>query len=133
MNRRAATIVGVAVVATFAALAGIYGIPGLSDGGTADAAQTPRFVYEGEQLTFEPAEGQTIHGQTDLSAGTELSVRLRSSGENPFLKSQTATVDDAGAFEATFDLSVVDGGTSFQVVVHHDGSRLMNTTGEVTA
>jgi len=122
---------GVAVVATLAALVGIYGIPGLTDGGTADAAGTPRFVYEGEQLTLEPTEGQTIHGQTDLAAGTELSVRLRSSGEHPFLKSQTATVDDSGAFEATFDLSGVDGGTSFQVVVHHDGSRVMNTTGEV--
>lgn len=133
MNRRAATFLGVAVVATLAALVGIYGIPGLTDGGTADAAEVPRFDHDGDRLTLEPAEGQTIQGQTDLAAGTELSVRLRSSGENPFLKSQTATVDESGAFEATFDLSGVEGGTTFDVVVHHDGSRLMNTTGEVSA
>lgn len=131
MNRRTATFVGIAVVATLAALVGIYGIPGVTDGGTANAAETPRFVHDGDQLTLEPAEGQTIRGQTDLDAGTELAVRLRSTGDSPFLKSRSATVDDSGAFEATFDLSGVDGGTSFQAVVYRNGSRVMNTTGEV--
>lgn len=134
MNRRNAAFLGVAVVATLAALVGIYGVPGLVDGdGTADAAETPRFLHDGDQLTLEPAEGQTVRGETDMDEGTELSVRLRSSGESPFLKSRTTTVDDSGAFEATFDLSDVDGGTTFEVVVRRNATHVMNTTGEVAA
>lgn len=134
MNRRTAGLVVLATVAGLAVVVGAYGPAGLfGDGGTADAAETPRFVYDGERLTLEPALDQVVRGETDLERGTELSVRLRSTGENPFLRSATATVDDDGAFEATFDMSDVPSGTTFEVVVHREGTRYMNTTGEVAA
>lgn len=135
MNRRSAVLISLAALAAAAAIVvGVYGPSGLvGGGGTADAAEPPRFVYEGEQLAFEPAPEQPVRGETDLEPGTELAVRLRSTGENPFLKSRSATVDDSGAFEATFDLSDVDEGTTFEVVITRDGARYMNTTGEVTA
>lgn len=131
MNRRTAVLVAAAVAAVgVAVVVGVYAPPGLVDG-TADAAETPRFVYDGERLTVEPAPEQSIRGETDLDEGTELSVRLRSSGENPFLKSTTATVGDDGAFEATFDMTDVDPGTTFEVVVQRNGTAVVNTTGEV--
>lgn len=134
MNRRTAGLVVLAVVAGLAVVVGASGPAGLlDDGGTADAAETPRFVHDGERLTLEPAPEQTVRGETDLESGTELSVRLRSTGENPFLMSATATVDDDGAFEATFDLSDAPSGAAFEIVVHRDGTRYMNTTGEVAA
>ena len=133
MNRRTAALIAVALaVAGSAVVVGVYDPLG-STGGTADAAETPRFTYDGERLTLEPAPEQSIRGETDLDADTELSVRLRSSGENPFLKSATATVEDDGAFEATFDMTGVEDGTTFDVVVQRNGSRVMNTTGEVVA
>lgn len=134
MNRRTVGLVVLAVVAGLAVVVGAYGPAGLlGDGGTADAAETPRFVYDGERLTVDPAPDQVVQGETDLERGTELSVRIRSSGENPFLMSATATVDDDGAFEATFDMSDVPPGTTFEVVVHRDGARFLNATGEVVA
>lgn len=134
MNRRTVALVALAVAAVGVAAVAAYGPLDLSDDeGTADAAEPPRFVHEGEQLTVEPAEGQTIRGETELDAGTELQIRLRSTGENPFLKSATATVEDDGTFEATYDMSGIDDGTTFDVVVHRDGERFMNTTGEVVA
>lgn len=66
-----------------------------------------------------------------LEAGTALSVRLRPSRENPCLKSATATVEDGDAFEATFDLTDVPEGTTFQVVVTRNGTRVVDTTGEI--
>ena len=133
MNRKSAALVAVAVaVVGSAGVLGVYGPLDLGDG-TADAAETPRFVHDGERLTVDPAAEQAIRGETDLEASTELSVRLRSSGDSPFLKSATATVDDDGAFEATFDMTGVDGGTAFDVTVYRNGTRIMNTTGEVVA
>lgn len=133
MNRRTAALVVVAVaVVGSAVVVGVYGPLGLADG-TADAAETPRLVYAGERLTLDPAPGQPIRGETDLDAGTELSVRLRSSGENPFLQSATTTVDDDGAIEATFDLTDVEEGTTFDVVVQRNGTRVVTATGEVVA
>lgn len=70
-------------------------------------------------------------GRTDLAEGTTVSVRLRSTGENPLLRSQPPTVDGDGAFEATFDLSDVAGGTDLHVVVHRNGTRLVEAEGAV--
>ena len=133
MNRRTALLVVVAVAAVGAAVVvGVVGPPDLG-GGRADAAEAPRLVYDGERLTVESAPEQTIHGETDLDAGTELAVRLRSTGENPFLTSTTATVDDDGAFEATVDTSHVRPGTTFEVVVLRNGTAITNATGEVVS
>lgn len=133
MNRRTAVLVALAAVAVVAVIVvGVVNPFGTTDGeGTPDAAETPRFVHEGDRLTLEPAPEQTIHGVTDLENGTALTVRLRSSGEDPFLRSDAATVDGSGAFEASFDVSGVAEGTTFDVVVTHDTNRILETTGEV--
>lgn len=134
MNRRTVVLVLAAAAVVAAVAVGVYGpLDPFDVDGTADAAETPRFVHDGEQLTLEPASGQTIRGETDLEGGTELSVRVRSSGENPFLRSRPTTVDEDGTFEVTFDMSDVPEGTTFEVTAHRNGTRLAATTGEVVS
>lgn len=77
-------------------------------------------VYDGENVTLEAGQGQAVRGRSDLPAGTTVVVRLRSAGENPFLKSGEAVVDQDGRFRATFDLSDVPAGTTFDVMVRGD-------------
>lgn len=132
MNQRYALATGAAVVVL--ALAGVLvldpsGLVGADS--PADATETPGLVYEGEQLTLQAEADQVVEGRTDLGEGENVSVRLRSTGENPFLKTRTATVDDDGAFEATFDLSDVEGDADVGVVVRHDDTRLVEAAGAV--
>jgi hypothetical protein len=88
-------------------------------------------VYQGDVLELEAAPGQTVHGETRLDAGTEVTVRLRSTGEEPFLETAEATVTEYGTFEATFDLSDVSPGTGFEASVRGDGRRLAVVPGRV--
>ncbi|MFB6251079.1 MAG: BGTF surface domain-containing protein [Halobellus sp.] len=62
---------------------------------------------------------QTITGTTTLEAGTELQVRIRSSGETDpqFLRTDTATVTGYGTWNATFDLSAVETHDTVEVTV----------------
>ncbi|MFB6307736.1 MAG: BGTF surface domain-containing protein [Haloarculaceae archaeon] len=101
--------------------------------GTAPEAESrPHLVYEGDRLTVENESGQTIRGETDLSAGTDLVVRVRSTnGGSPFLYQQPATVRDDGTFEATFNFSAVQPGTEFEVVVRNDERTFVDTSGVV--
>lgn len=131
MERRHGLVLAVAVLVAVVAAAVVLGPFGLA-GSSAEPAG-PGFVHDGDRLTVEPAAGQTIEGRTDLANGTTVSVRLRSSGENPFLVTRSATVDRSGTFSATFDLSGVPAGTTFRATVHHDGERLMNATATVVS
>lgn len=99
--------------------------------GTTTAQSGTTIDYEGETLTLNPAAGQTITGTTDIDSGAELSVRLRSSGSNPFLISESATVTDSGTFKATFNLSENPAGTEFTVQVVHDGEELATANGRI--
>lgn len=83
-------------------------------------------------LTLDAAPNQTLTGESDLEPGTDLTVRLRSSGSSmPFLRSADATVADDGTWTATVDLSSVSDQPRFTAVVIHDGDRLANVTGRV--
>lgn len=131
MGRRGGLfLVGAALLA--AIVAATLGLPGLGGSGPGPA-DVPGFVHEGERLTFEPAAEQTIAGRTRLDNGTTLAVRLRTGGENPFLVTRSARVDESGSFAATFDLSGVAAGTTLHVAVVRDGERLLNATATVVA
>ena len=96
MNRRTVGVaLGVVVLVVALGAAVTLSPPWAPDDGGAAADETPRLVYEGERLALEAAPDQTIRGQTDLEQGTELSVRVRSTAEIPFLKTRPATVDDS--------------------------------------
>lgn len=94
---------------------------------------TPQIAlqYDGANVTFESAANQTIRGETDLPPGTELLVRVRSSGSSPFIKQTETTVQENGAFTASFNFSSVDPGTSFEVQIRHAGDSVATANGEV--
>ena len=71
------------------------------------------------QLEADPI--RRIGGETDLEPGTNVTVRLTSSGEEAFLISNRTEVADDGAFEATVDMGNVPAGARFDVVARHDG------------
>ena len=71
------------------------------------------FTFQGEQLTLGGSEAQ-LSGTTNLAPGTEVNLRVQSnSNANPFLKTATATVNQDGTFNATFDMSGIPQDTEF--------------------
>jgi len=77
-----------------------------------------------DDLRIQPEAASVISGTASVAPGTELSVRVRNTGDDPFLKTQTADVTSAGTWSVTFDLSDVDVGTEFSVVVLRAGSEI---------
>lgn len=82
------------------------------------------FHVDGERVTVRNASGQQIRGATDLDPGTNITVRARGTGSNPFLRSTVTTVDENGTFVATLDFSGVDSGTEFTVTARHAGDTI---------
>jgi len=75
----------------------------------------------------ESSENATVSGTSSLSAGSEITVRLRNSGgENPFLKQTTVDVGENGDWSAQFDLSDVPAGTNFTINVLSGGNTLLD-------
>ncbi len=71
---------------------------------TTVADDAVRLITNGDgAVVVRPAPDQTVRGTSSLPEGTELSVRMRSSGGATFLKSKTATVGADGEFAVTFD------------------------------
>ncbi|WP_135365593.1 BGTF surface domain-containing protein [Halosimplex halophilum] len=98
----------------------------------ADEDHNTTLDYDGDALTLEPASDRSIAGETDLPAGTEVTIRLRSAGDSsPFLKSAAATVTEDGRFSAAVNMSAVPAGSTFEVTVRHDGDTVATADGEV--
>lgn len=103
-----------------------------ASGDTPDGDASATIHHDGDAVTLESAAGQVVRGSTDLAPGTEVTVRLRSSGgDQPFVRQTPATVGPDGRFEAEFDLSSIEAGTSFTVTVAVDGDTLASAPGEV--
>ncbi|MDZ7747307.1 MAG: BGTF surface domain-containing protein [Halobacteriales archaeon] len=92
--------------------------------GDEDETVTASFTVEermaelngGNDITVEAVSGQTISGTTNVAPGTEINIRARASGNNPFLKTANGvTVADDGTFSGTFDFSDVAQNTTFTV------------------
>ncbi|KYH27798.1 hypothetical protein HAPAU_04690 [Halalkalicoccus paucihalophilus] len=66
-------------------------------------------------LQVENDENATVTGESNAAPGTDVQIRLRATGDDPFLMSQTAEVGDEGAIESTFDLSEHEAGQNFTV------------------
>lgn len=81
-------------------------------------------VFESDAVTLHPESGQTVTGTTELEAGWNLTVRLRSSGSSPFIRSTETTVNDDGTFTATFDLSSIEPPANATASVYGGGEQL---------
>lgn len=78
---------------------------------TEPSAGNSPFNFDGEAITLSAAPDQEISGQTDLAAGTDVAVRLQSTGGgSPFLQRPTTTVDEDGRFSVQVNLSGVEPG-----------------------
>lgn len=100
--------------------------PGTGGAGTTAANAT----IADDALPLEAGPGQAIHGETDLPAGTSVTVRVTIfPAETPFEHERTATVTRDGEFHAVVDLSVVPPDTPAEVAVEAgDGVLATETT-----
>lgn len=112
-------------------------VGGLAFGTAAVAAQDAgvQVTQSGDTVVVRNATDATIAGTSNLSAGTNVSVRLQSTGDTQpqFLKTDTVSVADDGSFEADFDLSRQSNGDTFTVTVVSDGETVAETEGVVRA
>ncbi|QZP36833.1 BGTF surface domain-containing protein [Halobaculum magnesiiphilum] len=88
---------------------------------------------DGDELRLQAGPGQAVSGRTSLPAGTEVSVRLHSTGDTQpaFIRSADAVVAPDGSFRAVFDLSSVEAGASVEASVVHNGTVLARTPGRI--
>lgn len=88
--------------------------------------------YVGDSIELEAGPGRAVRGETELSPGTEMSVRLLSMGETPSLLTSQTTVATDGTFRTVFDLSGTDdldyAGADFDVTVLTEGEPADKTT-----
>ena len=99
------------------------------EGNLADDRQTVLDEYdlvEGEHSLGEPVNvsasaTQTISGETTVAPGTELSLRVRSSGDTQpsFLKTATVYVTENRTFSGTFDFSEQEVGDTYEITVRN--------------
>lgn len=111
---------------------GISGEP--SDVGTlvvSAPTEPPEASIGGAPVTLNPQEGQTITGTSELDAGRNVTVRLRSSGENLFLLTNQVSVGEGGDFSASFDLSDVSAPANATATVLVDGETLVEAQVDV--
>lgn len=126
-QRRLAGLAGViALVLVAGVLVAVAGPSGSIGIGSTDDPPTVD-IDDGEELDLKAHENSTVTGTLDGAAGTEVSVRLRSSGDSPYLKSDTATVDEDGRFEARFDLSHVENEHEATLVVMTESQEIERT------
>lgn len=93
---------------------------------------TTRLDTGGEEVTLRAVSDQEIRGETTVSEGSTVLVRLRSSGESPFIRRQEATVEEGGVFTVTFDLSDVSADDPTEVTIEirrSDGALLREVMG----
>jgi PGF-CTERM protein/surface glycoprotein (TIGR04207 family) len=77
------------------------------------------------RLTVEQSTEGEVSGSSSLAAGTELTLTARSQGgQNPFLRTATATVQDDGTWTANLDVSDIPTGTNFTVSVKKGSTAL---------
>lgn len=81
-----------------------------------------------DDLRVVPGTATVISGTTTVAPQTEISVRVRNTGDNPFLKTKAIDVAADGTWSATFDLSDVAIGTEFKVVVLRSGAEISDST-----
>ncbi|MFB6069538.1 MAG: BGTF surface domain-containing protein [Halanaeroarchaeum sp.] len=107
----------------------MVGALGVGVGGV--VAETATIDDGGTGVALEATGNQTITGTTSLSAGANVTVRVRSSGDAPLLQTRSVAVGENGTFSASFDLSGATPGTDLTVAVLHGSETLAETDGVV--
>lgn len=100
-------------------------------GPAADVPNETRVNGTDGTVVVAPTPGQVVSGQTNLSAGTELTVRATYENGTPFLKSRETMVRADGRYRTVFNFSGIADGTTFAVTVRANDSVVATTTGRV--
>jgi|GEM_PF-6748669 len=104
---------------------GVGGEP--SDVGTlviSEPAPPPEASFDSTPVTLDTQANQTVSGTTELDEGRNVTIRLRSAGDSPFLMSNQVSVGESGDFSAAFDLSDVSAPANATAVVSVDGETM---------
>lgn len=136
MNSDGARVVALAGLAVVAAL--------IPTAGAVAAAQDATITvdHDGETVTVANGTSQVISGTADLPVGTELLVRLRSTGETDpqFIRSESAVVTENGTWAVALDFDVggpgpgfTEGETFSLTVTTEDGEHSTELDGEFVA
>jgi PGF-CTERM protein/surface glycoprotein (TIGR04207 family) len=113
-------------------------------GGEGGGNVSSKWVYEeadatldtvNQQVEIRNLENQTITGQTNVAAGTQLQVRVQSQNDNsPFLttldtrvQEGNGTSDNPNEFTFTGDFSTRSAGINFTAVVRRSGTEISET------
>lgn len=90
------------------------------------------FLVDGDQLTLPATSDAQLRGETWLSPGTNVSVRIRStSSETPFIRNQETTVGENGTVAVAYNMSAVAPGSAFEASIRYDGEELVSRSGTV--
>ncbi|MFC7068395.1 BGTF surface domain-containing protein [Halobaculum lipolyticum] len=103
--------------------------------GVAAAQGATELTTVNETVRVHAVEDATVEGTTDLDPGTNVTIRLQSTGETQprFLVSEVATVGEDRTFAVEHDFSGNAPGDSFSVTVRTDGSTVAEAEGSVVA
>ena len=117
-HRTAALIWLAALLVAGAGVAAANGAP------PAIQAENTTVDYSGEALTLATERDATVTGETTLDAGRNLTLIMRSSGENPFLTMNRTTVREDRGFLATFDLAGMPDGANATLMIRSGGEQV---------
>ncbi|MFA1611622.1 BGTF surface domain-containing protein [Halobellus rubicundus] len=129
MRSRFARVLLAAVVLTSVLAPAVFATPAAADPSVA-------IEYEGDRVTVASGPSQVIRGTADAPTGTEILVRVRSTGDTSpaFLKSESAVVTDDGTWAVAFNFSDIGaGGTIALTARFEDGSAETSVDGEIVA
>lgn len=109
--RRAVVLAAVLVVAALAPLT----VSAATETATADGPVT--IDHDGENVTVANGSSQVIAGTADAPKGTEVTVRLQSTGDTQprFFKIKSAVVTEDGTWAVAFNFSEIPAGGTFSV------------------
>ncbi|SDX95552.1 BGTF surface domain-containing protein [Halobellus clavatus] len=104
--------------------------------GPAAAAEDLTVSHEGDRVTVASGPSQAVRGTAAAPVGTEVLVRVRSTGNTSpaFLKTRTGVVRDDGSWAVAFNFSDIDPGGTFELTARFEnGSAEATVDGEIVA
>ncbi|WP_416840209.1 BGTF surface domain-containing protein [Haloferax sp. DFSO52] len=94
----------------------------------------PELSLDEDPVTVSAAANQTVSGTATVAPGTELTIRVKSTGDTQprFLKTKPTSVQADGTFSSTFDFSEQKAGDEFEVTVSVDSGTADDITADGT-
>lgn len=128
-HRLAVALSALSVLSAFVLLA--CAGPAVAFDAQSDQSAEATVAYDGDALALETAPRQVVAGDTTLSAGSQIVVRIEASGDRPFVLSRPVTVGSEGGFEIRFDLRARHPTANATVSILYDSRVLTSVPAEI--